>query len=146
MSRTAIALMLIAIPAPAAATPLCTALEQVAKAAMEAEPFKSIQGKPIKDSNDLRATVALPGFTDCRITPVLTDYSCYATGLDAAKAIAMEASVKADLEACLGAKMVRDNDISLNPWALRERPGSYPVMTLNKVGDAMVKFTFRVKR
>lgn len=150
LKQAVMALATVSALGQAQASPFCEAFEKVARAGMEASPFASLKGKGVKgDDQAFVASTKFAGFEACHITPNLARFECFATGLSEPQAGSLEASTKQELETCLGQKMVRDGSISTEPWALREGPGSYPLITMNNLkgsGGSMVYFVLQMKK
>lgn len=150
LKQAIIVLATVSFVGQAHASPFCEAFEKVARAGMEVSPFASLKGKGVKgDDQAFVANAKFPGFEQCHITPILSRFECFATGLNAPQGASLEASTKQELETCLKQKMVRDGTISTEPWALRESPGSYPLITLNNIkgsSGSMVYFSLQMKR
>lgn len=142
------AVTLLFVAAPVQAADFCAALQTVAVAAAEPSPFKSITGGAINsDPGRLATSAPLPGFAQCEIQPKpgTSDYSCYTLNLGLAQMKALEASVLADLEKCLGNKLARESETPISRWTARAAPGSYPLLALDSAAG-QVAFTFTTLR
>jgi hypothetical protein len=118
----------------------CPNLKKAVTAASEKPAFKSLYG-PVVGSFDLRATVALPGFTDCRIEGYKfrrPSFSCARKVATSPEAQALMARTRTQIESCLGGTMFKDRDRSMQPWVLRKTALEYPFAYVNVLNETEV--------
>lgn len=118
----------------------CPNLMKVAAAASEKPAFKSLYG-PAIGSFDVRATVALPGFTDCLIEGYKyrrPSFSCARKVATPAEAQALMAQTRTQIESCLGGSMFKDRDRAMQTWVLRKTALEYPFAYVNVLDQTEV--------
>jgi hypothetical protein len=118
----------------------CPNLNKAVTAASEKPAFKSLYG-PVVDSFDLRASVALPGFTDCRIEGYKyrrPSFSCARKMATPAEAQTLMARTRTQIESCLGGTMFKDRNRAMQPWVLRRTALEHPFAYVNVLNETEV--------
>ena len=142
-AATAMSVLLTLTSTGGAAKPkdlFCPNLKKAVTAASEKPAFKSLYG-PVIDSFDLRASVALPGFTDCRIEGYKyrrPSFSCARKVATPAVAQALMALTRTQIESCLGGAMFKDRSRAMQPLVLRKTALEYPFAYVNVLNETEV--------